>query len=360
MIRFKLNYIITSFILLIAVMSCTPDQRKALEATDKAIGTTNEIVIVADQNLWDGPLGDTIRYYFETPFIILPQPEPLFDLRHFTVEELRKEPLRKQLRTYMFIGDLQDNASSTAQLIREDLREENVRRAKEDPTFISTAGRNKWAQGQLQIYLFGFGEAALEENIKKNFPVIAKKVQDFDRKQVASAAYVIGENQVSSQTVRQNIGINFKVPRDYKIAVEEDDFIWLRKETREISSNIMLHKIPYTNKEQLSKEGIKEIRNQLGKKYITTEIKGAYMRINDEDLPLFVETIQLNGSYALEARGIWDIVNDFMGGPFISYLVLDEENGALYFADGFVHAPGVQKRDFMQQLEYIFKSLKTS
>ena len=154
-------------IILLGLWSCTVDQRKSLEPIPVAMGTTNEIVVVADQNVWDGPVGDSLRYYFEAPYLILPQPEPIFDLRHFTMEELREKPLRKQLRTYLLLGDLGDEDSTIGKVIRQDLRAENVRRAKDDQSFSSTAGRNKWAQGQLLVYLFGYGQEALLDNIRK-------------------------------------------------------------------------------------------------------------------------------------------------------------------------------------------------
>lgn len=343
---------------IVSLIACTSEQRKSLEPIPVAIGTTNEIVVVADQAVWDGPVGDSVRYYFEAPYILLPQPEPMFDLRHFTMKELRQEPLRKQLRTYLLLGDLQDEDSVTSKEIRGDLRAENIRRAKEDASFSSTAGRNKWAQGQLLIYLFGYGQEALIDNVRKNFPIIAQKVNNFDIEQVDASAYVMGSNDVLTGKIREKLGFTINVPSDYKLAIEDGNFMWLRKETRQLSSNIMLYKIPYTDKAQLTKDGIKAIRNELGEKYITTDIEGAFMQINDEDLPLFVENVRVNGQFGIEARGIWDIENDFMGGPFLSYLILNPDTNELLFIDGFVHAPSKGKRDFMQQLAYVLKSVK--
>ena len=59
------------------------------------------------------------------------------------------------------------------------------------------------------------------------------------------------------------------------------------------------------------------------------------MKVNDKDLPMFTYNTQVNNSYALEARGIWELENDFMAGPFISYLVHNPTKNELYFLDGF-------------------------
>jgi len=344
-------------LIIVFFWSCTSEQRKNLESTPLAIGKTNEIVVVADKNVWEGPIGDSLRYYFESPYLILPQPEPIFDLRHFTIDDLNAKPLRRQLRTYLFLGDIEDEHSSVGKMIKEDLRSENIRRAKEDPEFTSTAGRNKWAQGQLLIYLFGFGEQALLENIRKNYPVISRKVSNFDKSKIDDSTYAMGSNKGASETVKNELGFEIKLPNEYMIAIHDGDFMWLRRETKGVSSNIMLYKVPYKDKSQLSKAGIKKVRNELGK-YITTDVEGAYMRINDVDLPMFCENKTINTAFALESHGIWEIEKDYMGGPFVNYAVLNSKTNELIIADGFIHAPGKDKRDHMQYLEHIFSSIK--
>lgn len=153
-------------------------------------------------------------------------------------------------------------------------------------------------------------------------------------------------------------GVNLRVPEDYVMAINDNSTVWLRRETDKSSMNIMIHRLPYTDKNQLTKEGLKAIRNEVGKKYVSSTIPDSYMRINDIDLPLYVDQVTLDNKYTLQGRGIWDLVNDFMGGSFVSYLVHDQKNNQLVLLDGFVHAPGESKRLFMQQLNYILRTVK--
>jgi hypothetical protein len=103
---------------------------------------------------------------------------------------------------------------------------------------------------------------------------------------------------------------------------------------------------------------MKQVRDQLGKQYISTSIEGSFMQINDVDLPMYAGEVDLNGNYAWESRGIWEMEGDFMGGAFVSYLILNEAEGELIYADGFVYAPGKSKRDYMMQVEHVLKSIK--
>ena len=156
------------------------------------------------------------------------------------------------------------------------------------------------------------------------------------------------------------MGVNLKVPGDYFKAIYDDETqtMWLPRDGRKGESfNILIHKLKYTDEKQLSKAGIKEIRDFLGKRFVSTTLDSTYMHIDDVNLPMFVETITLDDYYTLEARGIWEIVNDFMAGPFMSYLIHNPKTNELLFVDGFVYAPGETKRDMMQELEVIMASI---
>jgi hypothetical protein len=349
---------ITGLLITLLLTGCGEEVQRSLRPVPTAFGKINQLVVIADQEVWDGPLGDTIRFYYSSAFPILPQPEPILDLSHFTVENLEADPLRKELRNYMLIANLEDESSLATRLVRNDVGQEKIRQAREEGKFNPIAGRDKWAKGQLLIYQFAPTEDELIETVKRNFPSVLKRVHEADENKIEATIYLDGESYKLKEEVREKMNVNLRVPNDYLLATSEDNFIWIRKETPKISSNIMIHKVKYTDQQQLTKEGIKKIRDSLGRKYISSTLPNTYMQINDVDLPLLTSETTIDGHYALEARGIWEIVNDYMGGAFISYLVHNSENGELVFLDGFVHAPGEDKRNSMQYLEFILNTLK--
>ena len=69
---------------------------------------------------------------------------------------------------------------------------------------------------------------------------------------------------------------------------------------------------------------------------------------------------QLTESLKLtETRGIWEVKNQFMAGPFINHTIAHKNNPEeLYILEGFVYSPGTAKRDYIFELEAIFKSIK--
>lgn len=347
-----------AFMAALLVWGCSQEVQRSMKAVPTAFGQLNEIVVVMDNELWESPVGDTLRYYYSSAYPLLPQPEPIFDLRHFTPEQLAQDPLRKELRTYMIVGNLGDENSAAGNMIRKDVGEEKAYEARTDKAVNNAAGRDKWAKGQLLIYQFAYSRDELIEVIKSNFPAVKKKVKSFDKKKLEAYVYLNGINNPLINEVKDAMGVTLRLPTDYFMAIEDGEVAWIRSETDKISSNLLLKKIKYEDQAQLSKEYLLAVRDSIGRKYISTTIEDTYMRVNDVDLPVIYNTTKVNGYYAVEARGVWEIVNDFMGGAFISYLILNPNTNELLFIDGFLHAPGQDKRDFMEYLDHIIHTVK--
>lgn len=77
------HFHITALLGILMLASCGPEMTKTMESKGTALGRLNEIVVIADDALWESAVGDTFRFYFESAYPILPAPEPLFDIRHF-------------------------------------------------------------------------------------------------------------------------------------------------------------------------------------------------------------------------------------------------------------------------------------
>jgi len=323
----------------------------------KSFGIMNDIVILTDQMMWDGAIGDSIRYYFEGVFPVTPRPEPLFDLRFFTPEKLEFEEDLRELRTYIVVANLQDEESKTTQMLRKDLGEEKFKQAIEDDSFSTSIGKNKWATGQIIIYIFANSHDELFEEIRENFPAAASRVQSHDHEQLYAKTYSRGENKGLTIRVKEQYGFDFKIPSDYRVAIDDRvlDFLMLRRDLKDVNQVISFRQYPYENTAQISKEYMKKIRNEMGLERDWSNEPNSHMVINDVDLPILEYAFEKDGAYGREFRGIWELDNDFIGGPYISYIIVNEAKGKILFVDTWTMAPGKSKRDFMQQLELIVK-----
>lgn len=351
---------IFSFFTVMSLYSCNDEMAKSFESKPMAMARMNEIVAVSDKDLWDGPLQDSFNYYFQSAYPIMPTPEPMFDVRHFTPVQLNNESLRKELRTYIVLADLDDPESSTTKMLRRDLGEERFLKAKQDPEFCTSVGKDKWARNQILIYLFAKGEDALSKVIRDNYPAVAKRVRHHDIQRLDASIYVRrNASPGMMRKINELYGFTMRIPGDYEnIKPDAENFMWLRKDTRKVLMNIVIQKFPYTSENQLSNKNIIRLRDEYGKRHVSSPEAGSYMVTNPVDLPTYDYTYEIDGQYVKEIRGIWEMENDFLGGPYASYIILNKETNEIIFIDTFILGPGQDKRDMMMQLEYIVKSAK--
>lgn len=359
MINYFIKYVLI-FFTISSVLSCGENQGiQPAKSKPIAFGRINDVVIIADKSIQNSYLKDTISDYFEAPYPILTAYEPLFDMRFMTVEDLLAKPLRRELRTFVVVADISDTLSSTTRMVRDDLGYEKFNAALSDPTLNISIGKNKWARDQVVFYVFGKGSEAIVQSIQQHFPTIAKRINQHDQKSLKSTVYGIKEpNAQLSKMVFDSFGLQIKVPGLYKLAMSKNNFLWLRMDNKIINQSIVIRKYPYENPSQFSKDYVISLRNAYGKEFITTQFDDAYMSTNIVDLPIYDYTYIHNSIYTYEVRGIWETINDFMGGPYISYLLHNKAKGELIFIDAFVYAPGEKKRDLVQQLDCIIKTAK--
>lgn len=336
--------------------SCSEEVQRKLQPTPAAFGQINSLVVIADSSTWMAGVGDSVAYFFEAPYILLPQPEPIFDVRFIEPSRVVAEPTWGQLRNYVVLADLSDADSPTTQMVLNDLNDDKIQQIRSEG-FGTAVAKNKWATGQQLVYILGKNHNELLTGLSTVYPGVVKRIQEGEDERMRVTTYFEGTNRRLGDTIREVAGATLDVPGGYvRVPLDTDEVIWLRKEVQGASLNIMLTKVPYENQAQLTKEGLKEIRNRLGKEYVSSTTENTYMQINDTDLPLFTEATELNGSFAIEGRGIWEIENDFLAGPFVSYLLNDAKNNELVFVDGFVYAPGRKKRDLMEEVVQVIRT----
>lgn len=346
----KAYYFLVLAVLLILLGSCEKGTQKKGDILNRnlpsAFGSIGSLNVIADSSIWKGPVGDSIRSYFGRYYPILPQREESFTMRFFTPGDLNKRPVRKELTNFLILSDYSDQTSPTTQLTRQDLTG-----AVKDSTRLIKA-RNKWARDQMLLYLSAEGEQALIDQLRKYKEVIEREILEHERILLEKEVYGAELHPVMQNRIRDSFGIEIKIPFYYQTAIDKEDFLWIRGESEYVSRNIMFHRLPYQSQEQFTPEYMMSLRDSLGRN-ITSTIEGSYMVVNDIDLPLYFETKEINGHYAAVLDGIWEMENDFLGGPFTSHLILSPDNDYLVYIDVFIHAPAKPKRDLMKELKYI-------
>ena len=74
----------------------------------------------------------------------------------------------------------------------------------------------------------------------------------------------------------------------------------------------------------------------------------------------FVTTraFMLKGEYVFEARGLWRVKGDMMGGPFVSQSRVDTINQRVITEEIFIYAPEKLKRNLVRGMEASLYTIK--
>ena len=86
------------------------------------------------------------------------------------------------------------------------------------------------------------------------------------------------------------------------------------------------------------------------------EDDGIFM--TEEAYAPYIFDSEIDGHFAYETKGTWEVKGKWMAGPFVNYAIKDEVNDRWLMIEGFTHAPSVRKRDLQFELESILKSAR--
>lgn len=314
-----------------------------------SMGKIYQVNTLVSPETYNSSVLDTFDFRFGRAYPLLPQPEPFFDLRYYEISELDQQPILRRLKCFLVLADM-SLEDELADMVRKDFRDS------EDFTESGVKiGRNKWAQDQVIIYIYGPDQASLIEEINRSYLSVSNQIEEYYQNMIQSTVFVQGQNTSVQDSIRQKFGINMEIPADFVTALATDSLIWLRQEIPDISRSILVSRFAYTDPDQFQEPGIIRMRDQMGR-YVSSTIEGTYMKVNNVDLPTFVHrTDKLEGAFAAKAEGIWEIEGDFLGGPFVSYAILDEDNQEVVYIDGFVYSPEKKKKMSMIYLDYILR-----
>lgn len=287
-------------------------------------GSSGEIVIVAEKYVQDGPDGQRLMKIFEAAVPALPQYEPLFNILTVTPAGFGK--LYQNHRNVLLVT------------IDPSLQESKV-----------VFQTDVYASTQLVFKATGPDAQSVVNEVVSKKDLIIEKLLSTERQRWMNY-FKRTQTSHNFNRLRDQHGISLPVPAGYNIDVTKPGFAWVALETPTTTQSVMLLYFKASGSEVFSRDSMIMIRNRLTREEVKGESPGTYMGIEDR-YPVEYRVFSHNGRNYAEIRGLWTLVNGFMGGPFISLMTYDEKNRRAVFMDGFVYAPNDNKRELMRQVE---------
>ncbi len=321
--------LITLLVLLSVLSSCEEKNKKKYKPV--SVGAINSLAVVMDNNLWEGRVGDKVREHFAAPILGLTWDEPLFSIEHMPQQVFTG--MTRHRRSVLFVSlDSLDLAH-----IKTDL----------------------YATPQKVGVIKGESEEELIANLEAGADKI---IASFKETEIKEAQKRFLRSLSKDKVLEEKFGISFNLPSIYQLGNEEDNFVWIDRQIQKGSMNIIVYTMPedsFDNDSTFVKD-IVRMRDSIGEKYIPgpdIPNKTTYM-VTEKAFAPYVFSAEVAGKKAAEVRGIWEIENYPMAGPFLTYIINDPEHNRKLVIEGFTFAPATNKRDYMFELEAILRTLK--
>ena len=132
---------------------------------------------------------------------------------------------------------------------------------------------------------------------------------------------------------------------------------WARGHRLKSLLNLLAYSFPIKDRSEFNPLNIIKKRDSIGKVHIPGQFENTYMKTEPLYNPMATK-MKLDDKEAYEIRGLWIVQNDFMGGPFINYALLDEAKNRVVVVEGFSYSPATKKRDFVFEMEAILKTIE--
>ncbi len=291
-----------------------------------SIGKINNLLIVVPAKDWKGSLGDTIRHIFARDVDVLPQREPLFNL--YQTDPAYFDQTFNVMRNILIIRRGNHNGVS----------------------FI----HDKYAIPQLITYVEGKSTEDIYKLLDKHSEQIIDSFKTVEKKILLS--HYKKKDWINTDSIRKSLHIDIKIPQGFKKIIAKDGFFWYREDLPDGSKNILLYSVPLTNLDSLA-ANIPKIRDSIGKKYIPGPLPNTWM-VTEKGFSPVQHRVRFNGITAIESRGLWEVENDFMGGPYLNYIIPLPKHHKAVIAEGFIYLPADNKRNMLLELEAILQTVK--
>jgi hypothetical protein len=316
-------------ILILLLGGC--NSRNQTSMKKNVTGKAGELVVVINPIAWDNEPGKLIRDVLAQPQLSLPQDEPIFDLINIPHDAFGQIFRTSRNLLIVKIGN---------EVAKNDIR----------------LKRDVHAFTQAVAYIDAKTYADFGKILNENSDRIASFFMKAERRRLEINYANYHERAVSAET-EEKFGITLNVPPGFVVDKVEDNFMWIRFETPEISQGIFIYTFPYEDENTFTADYMKIKRNIVLRKNVPGPTEGSYMSTESE-LPVVFNVFKKDGNYASEMRGLWTVENNFMGGPFINLAMLDILNNRVVVLDGYVYAPGKNKRNYLRQVEAMIYSAK--
>ncbi|HZK03672.1 MAG TPA: DUF4837 family protein [Bacteroidaceae bacterium] len=326
----KINALILLIFCLIGLVSCSSGGGKKTIITPSSTGIPYEILVVADTDDFQSTAVESISKVLGSEIPGLPQSESAF--------KVSKTNSNKFYKTLRFCRNIV--------II-------NIDRIYTQPKIKYS--RNVYSSPQVIMTIQAPDAESFSSYVAKNEEII---VDFFTKAEMNNEIDLLKtkHSHFVKEQMKRIFDCEIYVPMELIKHKIGDNFFWASTDKGERDMNFVAYSFPYTDVNTFTPDYFFNMRNSVMRANIPGPRDGQYMTTPRPYVT--VVDSEVRGKYAQIARGLWEMENYDMGGPFVSISRVDEKNQRVIVVEAFVYAPGFEKRNLIRRMEAALYTLK--
>ena len=296
--------------------SCSSGNEKKSAVKGKVQSAPYELLVVANKDWLKTEAGQKLVEIVEAPISGLPQREGNFRVTYVNPEAFKG--------VFQFYANIL--------VVKVDMKHEESR---------MTLEKDLYARPQVVEGLYAPTDWAFVRLLEAHKKDI---LRHFNENEFARERKFLEKNYngaVMAQ-VKKQFGVSINVPQDVDDMKIGENFLWASASKKDFQQNVCIYTLPWSN--NLSFE---DVRDSVMKVNIPGDREDQWMETDRRTVMID----DITRTDLLVVRGLWDMRNDAMGGPFVSYCYVDTIRSRFLIVEGFVFAPDKKKRPIIRQLE---------
>ena len=302
--------------------SCSSGNEKKSAVKGKVQSAPYELLVVANKDWLKTEAGQKLVEIVEAPISGLPQREGNFRVTYVNPEAFKG--------VFQFYANIL--------VVKVDMKHEESR---------MTLEKDLYARPQVVEGLYAPTDWAFVRLLEAHKKDI---LRHFNENEFARERKFLEKNYngaVMAQ-VKKQFGVSINVPQDVDDMKIGESFLWASASKKDFQQNVCIYTLPWSN--NLSFE---DVRDSVMKVNIPGDREDQWMETDRRTVMID----DITRTDLLVVRGLWDMRNDAMGGPFVSYCYVDTIRNRFLIVEGFVFAPDKKKRPIIRQLEAALQTM---
>lgn len=294
-------------------------------------GAPGEVFVITEKAYWEGDIGTELRGTLTADYPFLPQSEPAFSVFNAPHSAFKGSFCLHRNIVVINIGGGIDSVGVKYQV-------------------------DVWAHPQIVVTVYAPDSDLALALIRSEKGKIASAIEQKERDRIITNTKKFEDKDIRN-AVSSFLGGSPHFTKDFSIKKKTNGFIWISHETTYVNQGTFFFKIPYIEPDLLTCEWCVEQIDAVLQANVPGMRDNSYMMTNRYVEP-GMQFVMYRNDYFVEIRGLWELKNDYMGGPFVCHIFPDSSKSCYIVEYGFVYAPKYEKRNYLRTVESILYSFE--